>query len=71
MKTQWYKSLGCNQSCSKRKVDKNAGLPQEAWKILSKQPHLTPKGLEKEEQIKPKTVGGNNKKLSSNKWYRN
>ena len=46
--------MGCNKSSSKRKVYGSTSLPQEIRKISNKQPNLTPKELEKEEQTKPK-----------------
>ena len=46
IKTQQSKIFGMQQKGSKRKVDSNTGLLQEARKI-SKQPNLTPKGYRK------------------------
>ena len=46
--------MGCIKSSSKRKVYGSTSLPQEIRKISNKQPNLTPKELEKEEQTKPK-----------------
>ena len=42
--------MGCSKSSSKREVHSNTMLPQETRKLSSKQPKLTPKALEKEEQ---------------------
>ena len=47
--------MGCSKSSSKREVDSNAILPQETRKVSNKQPNLTPKQLEKEEQKKPQS----------------
>ena len=46
--------MGCNKSSSKRKVFSNIILPQEKRKISNKQPKLTFKQLEEEEQTKHK-----------------
>ena len=46
--------MGCSKRSSKRELDNNSILPQEARKISSKQPNLTPKKLEEDEQTKPK-----------------
>ena len=48
------KPMGCSKSSSKREVCSNMILPQETRKIASKQPNLTPKKLEEDEQTKPK-----------------
>ena len=48
--------MGCSKSSHKREIYSNRGLPQEARKILNKQPnHLTLhlKELEREQQMKP------------------
>ena len=37
------KYLGCNKSCSKKKVYSNTGLLQEARKIWNEEHNLTPK----------------------------
>ena len=47
--------LGCSKSSPKRKV--YTGLPQEATKMLNKQPDITPRELEKE-QTKPNSEEG-------------
>ena len=49
--------MGCSKSSSKREVYSNTILPQERRKITSKQPNLTRKAIEKEEQTKPKVNG--------------
>ena len=49
--------MGCSKSSSKREVYNNTILPQERRKITSKQPNLTRKAIEKEEQTKPKVNG--------------
>ena len=46
--------MGCSKSSSKREVYSNSILPQEIRKISNKQPNLTLKQLEKEEQKTPK-----------------
>ena len=48
------KPMGCSKSSSKREVYSNIILPQETRKISNKQPNLTPKAIEKEEQKTPK-----------------
>ena len=50
--------MGCSKSSSKREVYNNTFLPQETRKISNKQPNLTRKQLEKEEQTKPKVSRG-------------
>ena len=52
MKTQWSKILGMQQSCSKKELYSNTGLPQETRKSSNKQPTLTAKGVRK--RTKPK-----------------
>ena len=44
--------MGCSKSSSKREFYSNTILPQETRKISDKQPNLTLKQLEKEEQKK-------------------
>ena len=46
--------MGCSKSSSKREDYSNTILPQERRKISNKQPNLTPKAIEKEEQKNPK-----------------
>ena len=46
--------MGCSKSSSKREVYSNTILPQETRNISNKQPKLTLKQLEKEEQKNPK-----------------
>ena len=46
--------MGCSKSSSKREVYSNTILPQETRNISNKQPKLTLKQLEKEEQKTPK-----------------
>lgn len=47
------KSMGYCKTVCRCEVHSNSGLPQ--WeKSLIKKPNLTPKGLEKEKQMKPK-----------------
>ena len=46
--------MGCSESSSKREVYSNTIIPQETRKISNKQPNLTPKQLENEEQKNPK-----------------
>ena len=46
--------MGCSKSSSKREVYSNTILPQVARKTSNKQPNLTPRALEKEEQKIPK-----------------
>ena len=46
--------MRCSKNSSKREVYSNKSLPQETRKISNKQSNLTPKGLDKEEQTKPK-----------------
>ena len=48
------KPMGRSKSSSKREVYSNTILPQETKNISNKQPNLTPKQLEKEEQKNPK-----------------
>ena len=48
------KPMGRSKSSSKREVYSNTILPQETRNISNKQPNLTPKQLEKEEQKNPK-----------------
>ena len=45
--------MGCSKSSSQTEVYSNTILPQETRKISNKQPNLTLKELEKEEQTKP------------------
>ena len=45
--------MGCSKSSSKKEVYSNTILPQETRNISNKQPNLTPKAIEKEEQKKP------------------
>ena len=45
--------MGCSKGSSKREVYSNTILPQETRNISNKQPNLTPKQLEKEEQKTP------------------
>ena len=52
------------ESCSKREINSNTGLPQEARKFSNKQPNLTPKGDRKRKEQNPKTI---EKKEDSNK----
>lgn len=47
MKTQWSNTIELPQKFSKKKVYNNTGLPQEARKILNKQPNLTLKRAQK------------------------
>ena len=42
--------MGCNKSSSKMEVYSNIILPQETRKILNRQPHFTPKQLEKKKE---------------------
>ena len=42
--------MGCSKSSSNREVYSNTMLPQRIRNISNKQPNLTPKQLEKEEQ---------------------
>ena len=51
MKTQPSKSLGYNETISKKEVYSNTGLPQEE-KISNKQIKLTPKGARKSRKDK-------------------
>ena len=46
--------MGHSKSSSKREAYSDTSLPQDTRKISNKQPNLTPKKLEKEEQTKPK-----------------
>ena len=50
--------MGCSKSTSKREVYSYTVLPQETKKISNKQPNLTPKAIEKEEQKTPKLAEG-------------
>ena len=51
--------MGCSKSSSKREVYSDTVLPKETRKISNKQPNLTPKQLEKEEQKNPRVAEGN------------
>ena len=57
IKTQRSKIVGMRQKCSKREVESNTGLLQEARKT-SNDLTLHLKELEKEEQTKPKPLEG-------------
>ena len=46
--------MGCSKGTLKREICYSTGLPQEARRVSNIQLNLTPKGLEKEQQIKPK-----------------
>ena len=46
--------MACSKSSSKREIYSSTSLPQETGKISNKQPNLTPKKTDKEEQTKPK-----------------
>ena len=53
--------MGCSKSSSKREVCSNTTLTQETRKASNRQPQLTPKTTDKEEQQpkkKPKLVHG-------------
>ena len=50
--------MGCSKSSSKREVYNNTILPQVTRNISNKQPNLTPKKLEKEEQKAPNLAEG-------------
>ena len=54
MKTQWSKPIGWSKSSSKREVYSNTSPSQETGNISYRQSHLTPKQLEKKEQMKSK-----------------
>ena len=54
--------MGCSKSSSNREVYSNTILPQERRNISNKQPNLTLKQLEKEEQKTPKLTEGKNHK---------
>ena len=56
MKTQWSKTYGIQENCSKREVYSNISLHQEKQKNL-KQPNITSKTT-KEEEINPMWVEG-------------
>ena len=65
--------MGCSKSSSKREVYNNTILSQVTRNISNKQPNLTPKKLEKEEQKKPQSQQKerNYKDQVRNKWKRN
>ena len=50
------KPLRYSKDGPKREVYSNIGLPQDAREVSNTQPNFTPKELEKEQQIKPKTI---------------
>ena len=50
--------MGCSINSSKREVYSNTILPQETRNISNKEPNLTPKATEKEEQKTPKLAEG-------------
>ena len=54
MKTLRSKPMGCCKSSSKRDVYSNTILRQERRNISNKQPNLTRKAIEKEEEKYPK-----------------
>ena len=54
MKAEWFKSMGCDKSSSKRKVHSDTSLPQKQEKSQINNLTLHLKELEKEEQTKPK-----------------
>ena len=54
MKAEWFKSMGCDKSSSKRKVHSDTSLPQKQEKSQINNLTLHLKQLEKEEQRKPK-----------------
>ena len=51
--------MGRSKSSCKNEVYSNTILSQEARKFSNKQPKLTPKAIEKEEQTTPKLVEEN------------
>ena len=46
--------MGCSKSSCEQEVYSNTILPQETRNISNKQPNLTPKAVQKEEQKTPK-----------------
>ena len=48
--------MGCSKRSSKRELDNNSVLPQEARKISSKQPNLTPKANRKRRTNKTQSL---------------
>ena len=54
MKTQLSKSMGHSKGSPERKIYSNTSLSQETRKVSNTQPKPIPKGVEKEQQRKPK-----------------
>ena len=57
-KHNFPKSMGCNKSSSKEKVNSDTSLPQKTREISGKQANLPSKGIrKKQKQTKPKVSG--------------